>query len=1032
MGSDSKPAAGLLDWLKRVDCRDVDGYRAAGGYAAVDRVLKAGPAETLDVLARSGLRGLDGDGAPTAEKWRSVQGSPRPEKYLLANADGGDYLSIAGPTLLELGPQAVIEGLLLGALTVGSEEALVYVHEDDRAALDSYIRAVDQARSRGYVGPSVLGTDRSFELFVVTGRERMICGEGGSRPAEYIEARLKLENPPNSMAAATGLVGYPLLACSVETWVNVALILNRVVEGTPGTKLLTVVGSVNRPGLIEAPLGTTLGELIDDCAKGVFGGELKAVHIGGLGGGFIPTDNLDVVLDFESLSRAGVNFGSGVVRVLAESDCVVNTMIEMARRAVMTFEPPLSPYQLSINRLTRLLTAMAEGGVDRSYFGTLEGMSRSEVYEDDCGGARSVANTVSTALSHFREELEGHVEREACPAGACFAWEPAACQAACPAGIDVPDCLALISQGRYREAIGLIREDNPFPWISGLVCPHSCEAVCRQRLLRGPISIMRLKAFAASRAMAEGGYPEPAPKPDAGHKAAIVGSGPAGLTAAYYLRLAGHRVTVFEALPVAGGMCSMGIPEYRLPREVVRREIEAVERLGIEIKLGVRVGRDVTLDELREQGYGAVFIGAGAPKGLPLEIDGAAEFEPIHDGLSFLGRVARGDRERPADEVVVIGGGQPAIAAARTAVRLGCRSVTVAFSRTSREMPFFDREGEQALEEGVRFHFLSVPKRVIGQGGRVLGLECLRAKPGRPDSSGRMRPVPIEGSEFVIKAGAIIVTTGHRPDPEEIIAGTRIEFSAGHGLAADPVTLQTGEPDVFAGGDVVTGPASVIEAIAAGKAAARSMDLFLRGRPLPTVLVEPRRREPVERVLVEARDREWMMRPSMPLIPLAARKESFEEVETRFDEATARREASRCLRCDLCDGRGLCQMVCAETGVAALRMEVTPTGRLACLDFERPARMCVGCGSCSNVCPVDNIRVEDSEGVRRMIIGGTIVNELPMVRCKDCGRFYATRVYMDYIFSREDRPADIHSELCPECYRRSRARAMAGHPFDQS
>ncbi|MBU1742086.1 MAG: FAD-dependent oxidoreductase [Proteobacteria bacterium] len=1039
MTKTSPSGSPLLDGAARAGGHDINPYLEGGGYQAVAAVLEADPGRTIGILTDAGLGGRGGDGRLVADKWRAVFEAARPEKYLLANADGGDALSRIGPWLLQKNPHALIEGLLLAGLTVGSEEALVYVFEGDEAALDSLNRALEQARSRHYVGQSILGRNKTFEIFVVTGRERMICGEEGDRLADYVEQRLKLFYPPGSLAAATGLAGYPLLSGSLETWVNVPPILARGADrfrrlgrpDDPGTKLFTVVGAVNRPGLVEAPLGVGLGELIDRYAGGPAAAEIKTVHIGGLGGGFVPGDALDLSLDFDSLAEGGINFGSAVVRVLSDRTCVVDTMAEMTRWALMTFEPPLTPFHLAVNRLARVLTAIVEGEGRQDHLKTLERLAEEQAYYGQCGPNRNPAHTVSSALALFLDEILEHIYHGRCAAGDCYAWEPPPCQAACPAGIDVPGYLALIAHGRDQEAIRLIREDNPIPWICGLICPHPCESLCPQQLLRGPIAIKSLKAFAASKVLDRDGYPEPDREPDSGHKVAIIGAGPAGLTAAYYLRLEGHQVTVFEALPVAGGLWSVGIPEYRLPRHIVRREIEAVEKLGVEIRLGVRVGEDVTLDDLRQQGYRAFFVAIGAHQGLSLGIEGEDDFEPVFDGLTFLRRVALGHRERPADKVVVIGGGNAAIDAARTAVRLGCREVTIAYRRTRHEMPAHAEEIEQAEEEGVTIQYLTVPGRVLGRAGRVTGLECLRAKLGPLDDSGRRRPVPLEGSEFVLEAGAIIAAISQQPDPQQLIQGSEIELGRGRRLRVDPMTLRTAEPDVFAGGDAVLGPATVIEAVAQGKRAARAIDAFVRGEPQPEVPAEPIRRERIEPKVVTAQERERMTRPSMPLLPLATRRKSFEAVELGFDEETARREAGRCLRCDRCDGRGLCQMACAEMGTGSLRMTVTPSGRLACLDFERPARLCIGCGSCANVCPAGNIRIEDQGGLRRVIVGGTIVSELPMIKCRGCGRYYATQAYMDHIAAREDVAEHLHPELCPECFRQERARAVAGRPFSQ-
>jgi heterodisulfide reductase subunit A len=337
----------------------------------------------------------------------------------------------------------------------------------------------------------------------------------------------------------------------------------------------------------------------------------------------------------------------------------------------------------------------------------------------------------------------------------------APCGTTCPAGLNVQGYVQLISQGKYAEALSLIMERVPLPGVLGRVCPHPCETACRRALLDHPVAIRDLKRMAADRAdVAE--LPLPAIE-ERSEKVAVIGSGPAGLTGAYDLRLKGYQVTLFEALPVLGGMLRVGIPDYRLPPEVLDHEIQNLLRTGIEVRTEQRLGRDFTLEDLRSQEYRAILVTIGAHGSLKLNIEGERELKGIQDAVTFLREVNLGSRVKPGKQVVIVGGGNVAVDAARTAVRLGCDEVTMVYRRSREEMPAYAEEIEGALEEGVTIHFLSAPVRILGTAGQVAGLECMKTELGPPDASGRRRPVILEGSEFVIPCDAVIPAIGQEP-----------------------------------------------------------------------------------------------------------------------------------------------------------------------------------------------------------------------------------------------------------------------------
>ncbi|MCL5256345.1 MAG: FAD-dependent oxidoreductase [Chloroflexi bacterium] len=473
----------------------------------------------------------------------------------------------------------------------------------------------------------------------------------------------------------------------------------------------------------------------------------------------------------------------------------------------------------------------------------------------------------------------------------------APCQNTCPLGTPVPQYVGLIAKGAFQEALDLVREDNPFPGVCGRVCPRPCESACRRGTVDEPVAICDLKRFIADEvSLPEGSAPVVVAAEDLG-KVAVIGSGPAGLTAAYHLAKQGCRVTVFEALPVVGGMMAVGIPEYRLPREVLNSEIRAIEELAVQIHTGMRIGKDIDLDELLARGFRAVFVAVGAHQSNKLGIPGEERQGVLH-GTNFLRDVnLNGQLSMAGRSVAVVGGGDVAIDAARSALRLAAREVHVVYRRSSEEMPAQQAEIRAAAEEGVKFHYLAAPKQVLGGNGAVEGLECIRMQLGGWDSSGRRRPEPVAGSEFHLDVDVLIPAIGQSPD-------LGLFNGNGHGdlvnrglIMADRRTMATQRPGVFAGGDAVTGPATVIQAIAAGAKAAKSMVRYLKGEELFISPGLPDKTRPPEADSWSPAEG-GTARSRMPELDPERRKRDFREVETGLTRQSAVREAGRCLRCD--------------------------------------------------------------------------------------------------------------------------------------
>ncbi len=486
------------------------------------------------------------------------------------------------------------------------------------------------------------------------------------------------------------------------------------------------------------------------------------------------------------------------------------------------------------------------------------------------------------------------------------------CKVACPIHMDVQGYLALIATGKLKEAYELIRRTNPLPAVCGRVCYHPCEEVCKRGYLDQPLAICSLKRFAADQIdIEEIEIPQIAKN---GKRVAIIGSGPAGLTAAHDLSLSGYEVTIYEALPQAGGMLRVGIPEYRLPKDTLDGDIRYIEKLGVKIKTNTKVGEQVKLEDLRGS-YQAIFIATGAHESMRLGIPGEEALGIIH-GVDFLRAVNLGQKVEIGGRVVVVGGGNTAIDAARVARRLGS-SVTILYRRSREEMPANATEIEAAEAEGIEIMFLAAPTKVIAEGDRVKEIECVRMRLGEPDASGRPRPIPVEGSQFTIDVDTLIPALGQAPNLA-FAQGLGLELSPRGTLMVDEATLATNIEGVFAGGDVVTGPAMVIEAMAAGRKAARSIDRYLKGEPLAAGEIgeeEAPQRLSKEEIAVLRERFPKQDRVRMTELALEERIKDFKEVELGYSLAQAQQEAERCLSCGVCSECRECEKLCQAKAI---------------------------------------------------------------------------------------------------------------------
>ncbi|MBN1930985.1 MAG: FAD-dependent oxidoreductase [Desulfobacterales bacterium] len=485
----------------------------------------------------------------------------------------------------------------------------------------------------------------------------------------------------------------------------------------------------------------------------------------------------------------------------------------------------------------------------------------------------------------------------------------APCTQTCPAQIDIPKYIEQIRKGDYEGAVNTIRERNPLLLACGRVCPHPCEDYCRRGIEDEAVSINQLKRFVADYEMNSGKRLPISCAPDTGKKVAIVGAGPAGLSCAFFLRRLGHSVTIFEMMPKLGGMIRYGIPEYRLPKEVLQWEIDGILKLGVDAHTNVKLGRDFELGSLVAAGYDAVFMGIGAWKDYDLGVEGE-NLNGCYTGINFLTRFAKKQQgDAPLEEAipigdkcVVIGGGNTAIDCVRTLVRLGAKEVSIVYRRTRNEMPANMVEIEAAEHEGIKFHFLAAPTKVIGdENGHVKQLEYLKMELGEPDASGRRRPVPIAGSETLMDIDMLITAIGQGPDTAFVKDGKRLDdlkitkWSTIDAL--NPETLQTNIPYVFAAGDAYTGASLVVEAIGGGRRAARSIHLYLTGQEVTAPPKSLYKEHIPESIFESVEGITPKARTPMPELPVEERIQSFVESDLVITEEDAIYEANRCLNC---------------------------------------------------------------------------------------------------------------------------------------
>ena len=893
----------LLEGNLKIDPKQINDYIGIGGYAALPKALAMRPEEVVEEVKTAGLQGRGGAGFPTGLKWELCRKAAGEQKYVICNADEGDPGAYMDRGLLEGNPHSVLEGMIIGAYAMGASRGFIYVRSEYPLAAQTLDIAIDQAREQGLLGDNILGSGFDFDLQIYKGAGAFVCGEETALIAS-IEGREGEPEQRPPYPVESGLWGCPTCINNVETWANINHIISNGAawyasigtEQSKGTKIFSLVGKIRNTGLVEVPIGTPMRDVVYDIGGGIpKRRKFKAVQTGGPSGGCIPNAHLDTPIDYGSLAELGSIMGSGGLIVMDEDTCMVDIAKYFVNFTSDESCGKCTSCREGSDRMLEILTNFTNGRGKIEDLQLLEELCEAVSDSSMCGLGQTLPNPVLSTLRYFRQEFEDHILHLKCEASVCSHLFEAPCQNTCPADTNVPGYVQLIMEGRIFEAYDLNREVNPLPAVCGRVCPQNCISHCKRE--EDHLNVVALKRGISDYVFANRDKFHSHLKrlPDTGKKVAIIGGGPAGLSAAFFLRRLGHSPTIYEAESKLGGMLVWGIPKYRLPRDIVEQEIQDILDLGVEVKLNTRIGKDVEFQSLASTND-AVLVATGAWRELTLRktlepVEGAAG---IYSSLDMLHQVELG-QFKPGERVAVVGGGDAAFDAARSAKRLGAKEVSIVYRRERKDMPALVHEVESAVAEGIQLLTRVQPKVAQAKDGRISGLTCLKQDMGVFDSSGRRRPTDIEGSDFTLDIDTLIISIGQRPKLDFIPESLGLKTRRNDTISVNRWNMKTNLDNVFSAGDVVLGPATVIEAIAQGQQSAIAIDAQLMGESragdimgeyaydmTPPELPEevPPRLEPEE------------------LAP-EARVADFTEVVKGFDLDQMQKEAARCLRCDI-------------------------------------------------------------------------------------------------------------------------------------
>ncbi len=884
---------------------DIEEYIAVGGYQALYKVLIDGrPENVIEQIKAAKLRGRGGAGYLTGNKWEFLAKAKSDQKYIICNADEGDPGAYMNRNEIESDPHSLLEGMIIGAYVMGATEGIIYVRAEYPLAVHHLNRAIEQAREYGMLGENILGRGFKFNIEIVEGAGAFVCGEETALIAS-LEGQAGRPRPRPPFPAQKGLWGKPTNINNVETWYNIEPIVTKgpawfTETGSPkssGTKVFSLVGKVHSTGLVEMPLGTPLKTFIYDIGEGGVGGrQVKSVQTGGPSGGCIPQEMFDTPVDYESLAQLGSIMGSGGMVVMDEDNC----MVDVARYFIeFTHSESCGkciPCRVGLNKSLRILNRVTEGAGTMHHLELLDELSCYIRECSLCGLGQTAPNPVLTTLRHFRNEFEDHIVAHRCQAGVCEELALSPCENSCPLHMNIPRFLQLYAENRLEDAFMSVILDNPLPSSTGRVCQHPCDSRCRRQTIDEAVNMREVHRFIADSIYLSDRYEEMVQRilarklEHTGRKIAIAGAGPAGLTAAFYLSMLGHEVTVYDGKAEAGGMLRFALPEYRLPKSVLAKEIDLIERLGVKFVFNTRIGFDIPLNELDDR-FDSVFLSIGTWKESWVYQPGT-ELKGVYPALLFLESIAKGESIALGKKVAIIGGGNAAIDSARTTLRMGAEA-TVIYRRERKDMPAIEEETHAAREEGAKFIFLAAPHRILGDAaGNVKAIEISKTRLGEYDSSGRRKPVST-GEIQRYDCDSVIFAIGENVDLD-FARASGLSLKENGTIEVNRFSLESSRARFYAGGDVITGASNVSNAMAYGKQAARSIDLqLMEVNRWNKIFPELEYGQTVPENPSQNHRHEGHM------VPAGKRVGSNVEVVTGCTHEETLDEACRCLRCDL-------------------------------------------------------------------------------------------------------------------------------------
>jgi NADH-quinone oxidoreductase subunit F len=888
-----------------INPENIDEYVARDGYAALGKILTGmTPEQVIAEIKTSGLRGRGGAGFPTGVKWELMAKVPVKPKYVICNADEGDPGAFMNRSVIEADPHSVVEGMIIGAYAMGANRGFIYIRAEYPLAIKRLQIAIDQGYKLGVLGKNIFESGFDFDIELRIGAGAFVCGEETAL-MRSIEGRRGQPMPRPPFPAQSGLWGKPTNINNVETWSTVPIIIRRGgawystigTEKAKGTKVFALAGKITNTGLAEVPFGTSLHDIIFEIGGGPPNGkQFKAVQSGGPSGGVIPASLLDTPLEYEALQKLGSIMGSGGLVIMDEDSCMVDVARFFLEFCCDESCGKCPPCRVGTKQMLNLLEKICRGEGMLEDLDRLEALCQVVRNASLCGLGQTAPNPVLTTLKHFRHEYEQHIREHRCGAGICTALQLSPCENTCPLNMNIPGFLQLLKEDRLEDAFEQVVMDNPLPASTGRVCQHSCENRCRRAGADASVNMRETHRYIADLAY-NGDLAKKVlqrilkrKRASTGKKIAVVGAGPAGLSGAFYLALLGHKVTVYDSAPNAGGMLRYALPEYRLPKDVVDKEVAFIRGAGVQFKFNTTLGKTLKFEQLEKQ-HDAVLLALGTWQETLLGIPGE-DARGLYPSLEFLNASAYGQKPPLGKKVVIIGGGNSAIDAARTSLRMGAE-VTIVYRRSREDMPAIPEETRQAIEEGARLITMAAPVRIItDKNRRITGLEAAKTVAGKFDSRGRRSPV-ITKETYVIPCDTVIKAIGEKAD-STVTQALGLETTSRNTLKVNPWTHQTNHPKVYAAGDYVTGAANVSIAMGWGKKAAKSIDRALTGE------------DRFEKLWPHF-DYSQTLPPSgqgggrnpARLLPVEERRGTWVDVSPTFTEWQAKAECYRCLRCDI-------------------------------------------------------------------------------------------------------------------------------------